>query len=145
MASILSRPQYLKAIHRYVARIIRILLHLLVPVDCFMSFIKSNIINTGARINFPFLVDTFICRKISNITRTKSPNLNVSRIVLQFSLMPIQWCQLLSREWRCRWSSADRRCSKYIWVIDNFIGTHWNILEHILNTVERPAFYTHYT
>ena len=30
----------------------------------------------------------------------------------------------LSREWRCSWSSADRRCSNYIWVIDNFIA-HW--------------------
>ena len=29
---------------------------------------------------------------------------------------------MLSREWRCSWSSADRRCSNYIWVIDNFIG-----------------------
>ena len=27
-----------------------------------------------------------------------------------------------SREWRCGWSSADRRCSNYIWVIDNFIA-----------------------
>ena len=37
-------------------------------------------------------------------------------------LCPIQWSQLLSREWRCSWSSADRRCSTYIWVIDNFIA-----------------------
>ena len=29
---------------------------------------------------------------------------------------------MLSREWRCSWSSADRRCSNYIWVIDNFIA-----------------------
>ena len=29
---------------------------------------------------------------------------------------------VLSREWRCSWSSADRRCSNYIWVIDNFIA-----------------------
>ena len=28
---------------------------------------------------------------------------------------------MLSWEWRCSWSSADRRCSNYIWVIDNFI------------------------
>ena len=27
--------------------------------------------------------------------------------------------QVLSREWRCSWSSADRRCSNYIWVIHN--------------------------
>ena len=29
---------------------------------------------------------------------------------------------MLSREWRCSWSCADRRCSNYIWVIDNFIA-----------------------
>ena len=31
---------------------------------------------------------------------------------------------MLSRVWRCSWSSADRRCSNYIWVIDNFIA-YW--------------------
>ena len=36
-------------------------------------------------------------------------------------LCPSHWSQVLSREWRCSWSSADRRCSNYIWVIDNFI------------------------
>ena len=38
-------------------------------------------------------------------------------------LCPIQWTQVLRQEWRCSWSSADRRCSNYIWVIDNFITT----------------------
>ena len=37
-------------------------------------------------------------------------------------LCPINWSQVLSRSWRCSWSSADRRCSNYIWVIDNFIA-----------------------
>ena len=39
-------------------------------------------------------------------------------------LCPIHWCQVLSREWRCTcsWSSADRRCSNYIWVINNCIA-----------------------
>ena len=37
-------------------------------------------------------------------------------------LCPIHWSQVSSREWRCSWSSADRRCSNYIWVIVNFIG-----------------------
>ena len=37
-------------------------------------------------------------------------------------LSPIQWSHVLSREWRCSWSSADRWCSNYIWVIDNFIA-----------------------
>ena len=27
-----------------------------------------------------------------------------------------------SWEWRCSWSSADRRCTNYIWVINNFIA-----------------------
>ena len=35
---------------------------------------------------------------------------------------PIHWSQVFSREWRCSWSSADRRCSNYIWVINNFIA-----------------------
>ena len=29
---------------------------------------------------------------------------------------------MISPEWRCSWSSADRRCSNYIWVIDNVIA-----------------------
>ena len=39
-------------------------------------------------------------------------------------LCPIYWCQALSREWRCSWSSADRQCSNYIWVINSVI-TYW--------------------
>ena len=37
-------------------------------------------------------------------------------------LYPIRWSQVLSWEWRCSWSSADRRCSNYIWVINNVIA-----------------------
>ena len=39
-------------------------------------------------------------------------------------LCPIKHSQVSSREWRCSWSSADKRCSNYIWVIDNFIA-YW--------------------
>ena len=39
-------------------------------------------------------------------------------------LCPIHWSQVLSWEWRCSWSSADRHCSNYIWVINNFIA-YW--------------------
>ena len=56
-------------------------------------------------------------RKISNIRRTKSQHLNDSHLVLQFSLLN----PLLTREWRCSWSSADRRCSNYIWVVNDYI------------------------
>ena len=60
--------------------------------------------------------------QISDMRRAKSPNLNVSRLILQLSL-PNQLKPILSREWRCSWSSADRWCSNYIWVINNFIPT----------------------
>ena len=36
-------------------------------------------------------------------------------------LYPIHWSHVLSQEWRCSWSSVDRWCSNYIWVINNFI------------------------
>ena len=37
-------------------------------------------------------------------------------------LFSIHWNQVISWEWRCSWSSADRRCSNYIWVINDFIA-----------------------
>ena len=36
-------------------------------------------------------------------------------------LCPIHWSRVLSREWRCSWSSANRRCSNYIWMINNLV------------------------
>ena len=36
-------------------------------------------------------------------------------------LCAVYWSQVISRVWRCSWSSADRRCSNYVWVINNFI------------------------
>ena len=34
----------------------------------------------------------------------------------------IHWSQVLSQEWGCCWSNADRQCSNYIWVINDFIA-----------------------
>ena len=59
--------------------------------------------------------------KVSNIRLTKFPKWNDSRLVLQMSL-PNLFSHVLSWEWRCSWSSADRRCSNYIWVINNLIA-----------------------
>ena len=36
-------------------------------------------------------------------------------------LWHIHWRQVLSREWRCSWGSADTRYSNFIWVI-NFVA-----------------------
>ena len=74
---------------------------------------------------FSVLASLLLCYKqyckISNIRITKSQNLIVSLSSCS-CLCPIQWSQVLSREWKCSWSSADRRCSNYIWVINNFIA-----------------------
>ena len=39
-------------------------------------------------------------------------------------LCPIHGSHMLSLEWRCTcsWSSADRQCSNYFWVVNNFIA-----------------------
>ena len=65
-------------------------------------------------------------RQVSNISRTKSQHLKYSRTVLRLSLPNPLKPDVFSREWRCSWSSADRRCSNYIWVIDNFIA-YWGV------------------
>ena len=72
-----------------------------------------------ANLNANNLLGDHEYRKISNIRCIKSQNLNDSRLVLLLTLPnPLK----PSGEWRCSWNSADRRCSNYIWVIDNFIA-----------------------
>ena len=43
-------------------------------------------------------------------------------ISISICLCAIYWSQVLSREWRCSWSSTSRQWSKYIWVINSFIA-----------------------
>ena len=75
-------------------------------------------------------------RQISCISRTKSINLNVSFSSYSW-LCPIYWSQVLSREWRCSQSSADRRFSRYIWVINKptKVGTYIDCLMVFLTSV----------
>ena len=61
-------------------------------------------------------------RQTFNIRCNKSQNVNVSRLVVIQLSFPIHWSQMLSRKWICSWSSAGRRCSDYIWVINNLIA-----------------------
>ena len=42
-------------------------------------------------------------------------------------LCAIYWSQVLSPEWRCSWSSAERWCSNYIWVVNSFVA-YWGAL-----------------
>ena len=59
--------------------------------------------------------------KVSKIRRTKFQKLNVLASACS-CLCTIYWSQVLNGEWRYSWSSADRRCSNYIWVINNLIA-----------------------
>ena len=52
-------------------------------------------------------------RQTSNTSCTKSQNIKVARLFFQL-FYSIHWSQVLSREWRCIWSSADMRCLNYI-------------------------------
>ena len=66
-------------------------------------------------------------RQASNIKRTKFQNLNVSR--LSYScLCAIYWSPVLSQWWRSSWSSTDRQCSNYIWVITNLMRTKVRVI-----------------
>ena len=54
----------------------------------------------------------------SNIRRNNSQNFFL--VSSCSCLCPIRWSRVLSREWRCGWSSVDRRCSNCIWMIRQF-------------------------
>ena len=68
--------------------------------------------------------DTYIHIYIVKSLIRVAPNLKTHMFLVSSSscLCPIYWSQVLSWEWRCSWSSADRRCSNYIWVINNLIA-----------------------
>ena len=94
-------------------------------------------------------------RQTSYISRTK---LNIQMFLVSSCsrLCPIHWSQALSREWRCSWSSADRRCSNYIFVIRNVIAYRsasyirgftvilWNLSFHFYHMGVSDFYSQHY-
>ena len=60
-------------------------------------------------------------RQTSNIRRTKTQR-QIFLVSPCSCLCAIHWSQVLSREWRCSWSSAYRRCPNYSCVINNYIA-----------------------
>ena len=74
------------------------------------SYMKHIFASSIGGICFGKLVLNWTYRKVSNIRRTKSQNLNASRLIIQ------------SVEARCSVENEDRRCSNYIWVINNSIA-----------------------
>ena len=53
------------------------------------------------------------------------------------------WSQMLRWQWRCSWSSADRRCSNYIWVINNFIAHQGATYIRGLTVIQIDRCYNH--
>ena len=88
-----------------------------IPKPCHIPSVAAHSI--GKLINHNTIWYWWCCQT-SNISHTKSQNLIFLVLSCSF-LYPIHWSQVLSREWRCSWSSADRRFSDYIRVINNFI------------------------
>ena len=56
------------------------------------------------------------------IQNAPNPKIEMFFISACSCLCVIYWSHIVSWEWRCSWSSADRRCSNYIWVINNSIA-----------------------
>ena len=56
-------------------------------------------------------------------------------------LCPLHWSQVLSREWRCSWSSADRQCSNYIWATNSLLPTKVRLILEDLQCFYSPPSY----
>ena len=86
---------------------------------------KSEITHSNSRQRFSYVHDPWLVMKLPSNIKYKThqipkPKFLSSRLEVVFC--PNHWNQVLSREWRCSWSSAARRCSNYIWEINNFIA-----------------------
>ena len=71
-----------------------------------------------------FNVITYPCHNLSYRKTSKdgpNPYTYMFLVSSYRCLCLIHWSHVLNGEWRCCWSSADRRCSNYIWVIDDLI------------------------
>ena len=116
MAAILFRPQCVEWIYSINIMIMRRIKSIVILAisHVFMIFFPEELFAYHDSIILMYC-------KISNIRRTKSQNLNFF-ISSCSCLCAIYWSQVLSRKWRCSRSSANRRCSNYIWVINNLIA-----------------------
>ena len=110
---------------------------------CFYSPLNSGIMHTQMKINlFRFIYNgNIITQKLGYIDkwRTKSQNLNVSRLVSCLKVCTIHISQVSSREWRYSWSSADRRCSSYICVMNNLLPTKLRLILQVWRYLNRMA------
>ena len=81
-------------------------------------------------------------RQVSNIRRTKSQNLNASRLILQF-FCAIYGSQVLSREWRCSWNIYASRVLDVIKAIHVRMGETMQSFKQLENIVSNK--FIHWT
>ena len=61
-------------------------------------------------------------RQATSLFERQYTNTEMSLVSACSCLCAIYWSHILSGEWICSWSNADRRCSNYIWVINNLVA-----------------------
>ena len=84
-------------------------------------------------------------RIISNIRCTKSQNLYDFCLVLHLSLFNLLTSGAKSRMKMYSWSSADRRCTNYIWVINNIIAySGAPYIRGLTVIIRSPSLYLHF-
>ena len=88
-----------------------------------------------------YTVKINLYRQTSNSRSTKPKNLNVVCLALNLYLpSPLEpgiWSRKI-----CSWSSADRWCSNYIWMINHFIGYYGAIYVRGLTVVYNGGVYS---
>ena len=73
--------------------------------------------------SFSHCITYFTYHQASNIRRNKCQRLNVYCLVVQLYLS-IDWSHVLSQEWICSWSSADRRVNDWTAIGIAELSTH---------------------
>ena len=73
--------------------------------------------------SFSHCITYFTYHQASNIRRIKCQRLNVYCLVVQLYLS-IDWSHVLSQEWICSWSSADRRVNDWTAIGIAELSTH---------------------
>ena len=104
-------------IYLYCPSVDEVILANMGKIDSYQTTTKHNRTSTIFLILGVYYIPSNLWYKLHQIPKFKM------FFVSSFScLCSIHWSQVLSREWRYSWSNADRRCSNYIWMINDFIA-----------------------
>ena len=111
---------------------------------CLYSPLNSGIMHTQMKINpFRFIYNgNTITQKLGYIDKWRTKSQNKMFLVSSCSCLKvctIHISQVSSREWRYSWSSADRRCSSYICMMNNLLPTKLRFILQVWGYLNRMA------